>query len=247
MSGVADNRKPKSTYLRVNFKTIDPVKAILKFLLKLIGGLFITIMLVVVVGYLFLNKPLPNGAIGLQADQLADEMLTALNKPAYDSISYIKFTYRNAYTYEWHKNQDRVTVIAPENGGSTTLDLSKSADTYSTSEKEAYAKFINDSFWLVAPYKVKDKGTYRSTLDLKEGRGLLVTYSAGGVTPGDSYLWIIDEKGFPIAWRMWVSILPVGGLELSWEQWNQYEGAWISTFHASRILEIPVEVHEVRR
>jgi hypothetical protein len=49
---------------------------------------------------------------------------------------------------------------------------------------------------------------------------LLVSYSSGGVTPGDAYLWILDENGLPKAYRMWVNILPVGGLKSSWEDWK---------------------------
>ncbi len=42
---------------------------------------------------------------------------------------------------------------------------------------------------------------------------LLVTYTSGGTTPGDSYLWHLDASGKPESYQMWVSILPIGGLE----------------------------------
>jgi hypothetical protein len=30
-------------------------------------------------------------------------------------------------------------------------------------------------------------------------------------------LYLVDENYIPKAWRMWVSIIPVGGIETSWE------------------------------
>ena len=96
----------------------------------------------------------------------------------------------------------------------------------------AWSLFANDSFWLVAPYKIRDSGTSRKVIILENGeKGLLVTYSSGGVTPGDSYLWILDEDGRPKSWKMWVKIIPVGGLEFTWENWQQQGGAWFAPIH----------------
>jgi hypothetical protein len=47
-----------------------------------------------------------------------------------------------------------------------------------------------------------------------------VTYKSGGSTPGDSYLWQLDEFGNPTSYKMWVKIIPIGGLEASWDEWK---------------------------
>jgi hypothetical protein len=73
--------------------------------------------------------------------------------------------------------------------------------------------FNNDSFWLIAPFKLRDAGTTRSIV-MQDNQALMITYALS--TPGDSYVWFV-ENYMPKAWRMWVSIIPVGGLETTWE------------------------------
>jgi hypothetical protein len=111
---------------------------------------------------------------------------------------------------------------------------------------KALSYFNNDSFWLVAPYKVFDSGTERRVVNTKEGKkALLVTYTSGGSTPGDSYLWHFDEIGQPVGFQMWVRILPIDGLEATWEDWITTEsGARLPTFH--KLLFLGLEMGDVK-
>lgn len=111
---------------------------------------------------------------------------------------------------------------------------------------KAVKYFNNDSFWLVAPYKVFDKGTERRVVNLNDGsQGLLVTYTSGGTTPGDSYLWHLDENGKPTSFQMWVSALPIDGLKASWTDWTTTEsGAQLPTFH--KILIFGIELRDIK-
>jgi len=100
----------------------------------------------------------------------------------------------------------------------------------STKEKRkliviAESKFNNDSFWLVAPFKLFDKGVKRNYIEATEGQNasLLVTYTSGGTTPGDSYQWFVDDYFVPTHFKMWVNILPIGGLSATWSNWKKTE------------------------
>jgi len=188
--------------------------------------------------YLIIDKPRPTGTQGNDAEVLADKMLSALNKPAYDSLEFIGFTFKGIHSYAWDKKSNNVTVKWNEQ--EVFLDLNQNPEGFNLLEYKAYQYFINDTFWLVAPFKVKDKGGIRSTVDTDEGKGLLVTYTQGGVTPGDTYLWILDERGFPTAWKLWVDIVPVGGLEFSWENWREVEDVFFSLKHESLVLDLEI-------
>lgn len=213
---------------------------------KLGRFLLIFVLLLFAIGaifYVVIDKPLPDGTLGSDAEKLADEMLAALNKPGYDTLEYLEFTFRDHH-HAWNRGNNTVTVSWEDQ--KVYLELSRSVDAFNLLELQAYEYFINDSFWMVAPFKVRDEGVIRSTVEVDGGRGLLITYSSGGLTPGDSYLWIIDEHGFPKAWRLWTSNIPVGGLEISWEGWVNMDDVWFSTLHESKFATIPVSMISVR-
>lgn len=215
------------------------IKSILKFL----GIGLLTLIVIGVLTFMFVDESLPNGTQGQEAEQLANEMLTALNKAGYDTLAMIRFTYPGGHSYEWNKAENMVRVQWEEND--VYLDLNQSIEEFNSTEYQGYEYFINDSFWLVAPFKVRDSGVVRSVVKVDEGRGLLVTYTSGGVTPGDSYLWILDDRGFPTAWKLWTSNVPIGGLEFKWGGWVEKQDVWFSTFHPSKILDLEITGLEV--
>tara|TARA_X000001036_G_C20682326_1_gene806354 strand:+ start:1568 stop:2221 length:654 start_codon:yes stop_codon:yes gene_type:complete len=166
---------------------------------------------------------------------LAEKMSKAMNKSAYDSLSFISWQY-GSHHYDWNKKEDSVKVIWANfevNVSTRTLEgiayrggVILSDDQNKKSVEKAIRYFNNDSFWLVAPYKIYDPGVILYSVSLSLGHGLMVTHTQGGSTPGDSYLWLLDDNYFPRAWKMWVNILPVGGVKSEWMGWQKKKGAW---------------------
>ncbi len=229
-----------------------------KRILKIIGGviIFFTLPSLLFFGFLYLkyDEDLPTGQQGIEADALAQKMLNVLDHDAYKATDYIEWTYENRHHFKWFKSEDRCEVYWKD--FKVNLDLKNLSNSnvfvadqsYNGVEKQkliekAEAYFNNDSFWVVAPYKVFDPGTERRLVTTEAGKkALLVTYTKGGTTPGDSYLWHLDDTGKPEGYQMWVDILPIQGLYSSWSDWTTTEsGAQLPTFHKLLFLGLQID------
>ena len=114
-----------------------------------------------------MNKALPAGEKGAAADQLANQMLEAMNYPAYKELDYIEWTFSSLGRerhYKWQKNKGLCTVSWDSISVKLTTSRIKESTVkvngvpYAGSKKNEFiqraeAKFNNDTFWLVAPYK----------------------------------------------------------------------------------------------
>lgn len=229
-----------------------------KKLVKIILGvvIFLTLPSLVFFGFVYFkyNEDLPIGIQGEQADALATKMLDALDYEAYKNTNYLEWTFKRKHHFEWQKDKN-ICKVYWENF-KVELNLNYPSDSKAFVHgfmvhneqaneliEKAVTYFNNDSFWLVAPYKVFDDGTIRSLVTTKNGeQALLVTYTTGGSTPGDSYLWLFKDNGKPRSFRMWVDILPIGGLEASWSNWTKTEsGAQLPTFHKMLLFGLEID------
>lgn len=200
--------------------------------------------------YLIIDKPLPDGEKGPKAEALADKMLAAVNDSAWQQTAVVAWSYAGQHDFVWDKKR-HFTRVSWENY-EVFLNISEKTGIVKVKGKtikdeeakkhyiqQAYEFWANDSFWMNPIVKIRDGGTERRyvELDNPDQEGLLVTYNSGGVTPGDSYLWKINkESGLPDAWQFWVQIIPIGGLEFTWENWVKTEtGAIIATEHKGPI------------
>jgi len=215
----------------------------MKKVLKVIGIiLLVGIIGITVAGY-FMSQPEPEAMPTPEADQLAEKMLTAMNKPAWDSTVWLKWNFAGQNQYIWNKRDHFARVTMGDDVAFLSTKTQKGKAFSAGAEvtgagadkiiEAGWANFCNDSWWLNAPMKAFDAGTARSIVTLEDGRkGLKVEYNAGGVTPGDSYVWILDENNRPTSYLMWVKIIPVGGVESTWEQYETIStGAPIARLH----------------
>lgn len=228
----------------------------LLFSMKRILGISLLLLIgIVVAGYFILDKKLPEGRDPAAADALARKMLEAVNDSAWQATGAVTWTFMGSNEHLWDRERNLARVHW--NKYEVLIDLNKvEGVAWVNGErvegkrkdklvKKAWKYWVNDSFWLNPVSKLFDEGTTRYLVDLKYGRtGLMVTYSTGGNTPGDSYVWLLDENYRPVAWKMWVSIIPIGGLKVPWTRWTTTEtGAVICTLHDSIIDLKLTDVH----
>lgn len=203
------------------------------------------LLILAIVGFVMINESLPEGESGPQADALAQKMMVKLNKDAWDTLNYASWSFMDQHHYIWDKEKNDAVVSWADNkvvldldevDGTVTIDGSEVTDVDQKAKliSEAWGYWCNDSFWFSAPYKVFDKGTERSIVKTDDGKdALMISYKGGGVTPGDSYLWLLDDTGMPYAYKMWVKILPLGGIKAQWSDWQTLPGgAMIAQNHS---------------
>ena len=204
-------------------------------------------------GFFYLNQPLPTGTKSAQADSLANRLLVAVHQQAWQRTSLVQWTFDKSHHYLWDKKRNLLAVnwkgvrvlLNLKNWQKGKAFLENREQTGNQLDKlrgKAWAFFCNDSYWLIAPTKVFDEGVERRLVKQADGsQALLVTFRSGGVTPGDSYLWLMDNHGLPTKFKMWVSVLPIGGLEASWQDWVELKtGALVPTKHRIGPLELSI-------
>jgi hypothetical protein len=210
---------------------------------QILGAILILGIVAVAVVVYSMHEPRPEGTAGPEADALARSMEAAVNKEAWDRTGAVRWSFFERHHYVWDRQRGLVELrwgesralfrTSDQTGRVWSEGEEQSPEDAREALKTAYAYWINDSFWLNPVVKFFDPGVERSLVKLDDGRdALLVSYTSGGVTPGDAYLWIPRDDRLPEAWRMWVQIIPIGGIEVTWEGWKELStGAKVATEH----------------
>ncbi len=227
-------------------------------MLKKIGLGLLSVLLLGVAGiYLVFHKSLPQGRTGPEAEQLTQKMLRAIGHKGWTETGAIRWRFWGQHHHlwdrkrwfariSWGQGKDEVvatlSLLEPTKGVVSRGGIEIAGTERDNILRSAYAIWCNDSYWLNPMEKVLDKSVTRRIVEQAGKKRLLVTFSSGGVTPGDSYLYDLDETGLPKRWWMWVSVIPVGGVEVSFDKWQTLAtGAKVSTFHQMPVGSISID------
>lgn len=222
---------------------------------KILGGLIVLIVGFLAIYYFINNEALPEGKKGKEADALAIKMFNAINHETFENTEILKWSFRNEHFYTWNKQENivhiswdqyKVTLYTKQPEKSVIYIDGKISENKELI-KQAQDFFNNDSFWLIAPFKIFDSGTERSIVNYEGKDALMITYTSGGSTPGDSYLWILDDNYFPTSYKMWTSIIPIGGVSGSWSDWKNTEaGIKLPTKHTLSLFGMEISMGDVK-
>lgn len=227
----------------------------MKKLFTFIGVILLLLIAAVAIYYFANNESLPKGKKGKEADALAIKMFNAINHEAFENTEVLEWSFRNEHFYRWRKSIGLVEIkwdvnkvlLDTKTPSNSTVFVNDKKVNNPELLKKAIDFFNNDSFWLIAPYKIFDSGTERSIVKHEGKDALLITYTSGGSTPGDSYLWILDENYFPTSYNMWTSIIPIGGVSATWSDWKKTEaGIQLPTKHTLSLFGMQLDMGDVK-
>jgi len=179
---------------------------------------------------------------GEPADALGREVAAACGDPY--SLDELRFTFvvtaggteKARRSHDWSPRQGTLTVTA--DGESTTLHVSENMPSDAQDPRwaqlapgvapeaaaAAWGRFVNDSYWLLAPCKVMDGGVLRG---LGPDGALTLAFAGVGLTPGDRYDLRVDPTDHHVlGWTFhlqsgredsfdWLDYQAVGPLHLS--------------------------------
>lgn len=141
------------------------------------------------------------------ADKLVAEVMRAHGAAAFAGVKTLRFTFvveekgkaepLLEAKHVWEIAAQRATVSWK--GKTVTINLADPASYAEGDAKAAYGRWVNDSYWLIAPFKLRDAGTQvraggKRTVDGAEYETLEISYAGVGLTPGDRYTWYLDPK-----------------------------------------------------
>lgn len=145
---------------------------------------------------------------------LADTVMKRMGgREAWDDTRYLRWTFFGRRTLLWDKREKRVRIDIPADSTVFLLDLETKtgkamvngeevtdAAKLDTLMDQAESIWINDSYWLVMPYKLKDSGValqymgQDTTADGTIADVLQLTFAEVGNTPQNKYLVYIDRE-----------------------------------------------------
>lgn len=182
------------------------------------------------------------------AGPLADAVWKASGGENWPNVKAIDFTFaveKNGKTLvsaEHHWDLAAQTDHVKWKGKDVTVNLAEPAA--SAQAKPAYARWVNDSYWLLAPLKLKDRGVHlseegRKTIDGVEREVLRLSFSQVGLTPNDQYRLYIDPATKLLA--SW-DYMPEPGQTVhgTWENYQKSGGLTLATDHKMEGAEIRI-------
>lgn len=149
-----------------------------------------------------------------QAIQIADEVMEAAGgRKNWDNTRHLAWNFLGVRNLVWDKMGNRVRIETPSKEMIALLDMNTmegsiqvageeitDADSLNKYLDQTYVQWINDSYWLVMPFKLKDTGvtlTYigeDTTLSGERADVLGLTFEDVGKTPQNKYAVYVDKE-----------------------------------------------------
>lgn len=216
-----------------------------------IGMLWVAAMVCAGFAHAGKNPPAPGfdqAGSDPKAMEIADRVMTALGgRDRWDKVQTIEWTIFgrshvwNKWTGDYRLTADTTLVVMNVNTmkgrvwekGKEVVDATHRDDMVKT----AKSIWINDMYWLLMPYKLKDSGVtlkYGGEKPTQDGRPadmLVLTFKGVGDTPDNKYDVYVDRaSGLVSQWSYYKAATdPEPRFTLPWSDWAEYDGVMMSS------------------
>lgn len=196
-------------------------------------------------------------AVGAADDTSVPELAQAVWKAAggenWSHVRTIDFTFavekagKTIASAEHHWDVPGFTDEVKWKGKDVTVNLASPGS--DEDAKAAYARWVNDSYWLLAPLKLMDHGVHltdkgTSEMDGAKRQVLHLSFGQVGLTPEDQYnLYIDPESKLVTSWDYMPE--PGKSMHATWSDYKKTGGLTLATNHEMkgariRILDLKV-------
>ncbi len=215
-----------------------------------------------------INPPAPGFNLeqsDAKAIEIADQVMQAMGgRHAWEATRCIQWNFFGARELIWDKhagmvrvnyaNEDRQAIVnihTKEGAIWKEGAMVSDPDTLDKYLDQAYRAWINDSYWLVMPYKLKDTGVTLkylgedTTQTGDEAWKLQLTFEEVGVTPQNKYhIWVDQDRKLVTQWAFFREYtLDEPNFITPWDNYQQYGDILLSGDRGEREIT-DIAVHE---
>ncbi|TMQ71981.1 MAG: hypothetical protein E6K81_08710 [Candidatus Eisenbacteria bacterium] len=198
-----------------------------------------------------------------KAVEIADQVMKALGgKPKWDSLHYLRWSFevavgdtvRPGRRHAWDKYTGWQRVDGTNRAGQLFTyveNLNDSTgmgwvngnaiegDSLKKLMRSAHGAWINDSYWFLMPYKLRDPGvTLKYDGEVKDSvtavvyDRLALSFENVGMTPGDHYWVYVNRANHRVEkWEHLLQGAQPPPVPWTWEGWEEHDGLWFPTAH----------------
>jgi len=191
------------------------------------------------------------------AISIADSIMLAQGGIAnWDSVQYVSFNFFGARKHFWDKYTGDIRIEGQRDDLLILMNIHSkegrvfihgveqtSADSLTKFLEVGEAMWVNDTYWLTMPYKLKDSGTRLNYLgetktDSVDYALLQLSYDSVGITPENRYVLYVDKKDWLVKhWDYFAQATDsLPALSTPWVGYESYEGCFISADKGFRKL-----------
>jgi len=189
---------------------------------------------------------------------MADQIMNSMGgREKWDETNVIAWNFLGFRDLIWDKQNNRVRIDAPSKNMVVALDMNDmSGNVWKNGEAVTNADslkkylqwgkevWINDSYWLIMPFKLKDSGvtlTYvreDTTMTGIRSDVLRLTFENVGVTPQNAYeVWVDIDKKLIMQWAYYKNAKQEEpNFVLPWTDYKSYNGLLLSGERGERDL-----------